>query len=140
MRKNVTRKYPVVLQHGLLDCSFSWVINEVHQSLPYLLVDAGYDVWLTNNRGNRYSRGHTKGDSYKEYWAFSWDEMAKFDLPACNTYIRNVTGLPRVHYIGHSQGTTQWFAHMTVNVSMQTSYHSFVGLGPVLYVSNVVNT
>lgn len=40
---------------------------------------AGYDVWLTSARGTTYSRNHTslKIDT-PEYWAFSFDEMAKW--------------------------------------------------------------
>ena len=41
---------PVLLQHGLLDSSFTWVMNYPTQSLPYFLSELGYDVWMGNNR------------------------------------------------------------------------------------------
>ena len=41
---------PVLLQHGLLDSSFTWVMNFPSQSLSYILHDMGYDVWMGNNR------------------------------------------------------------------------------------------
>ena len=41
---------PVLLQHGLLDSSFTWVMNYPTQSFSYMLYDLGYDVWLGNNR------------------------------------------------------------------------------------------
>ena len=41
---------PVLLQHGLLDSSFTWVLNYPEQSFPYILFELGYDVWFGNNR------------------------------------------------------------------------------------------
>jgi hypothetical protein len=63
--KNVKKSIPVVLQHGLLDSSFTWILNSDKESLPFLLADLGYDVWLTNNRGNKYSNEHLDLNSDK---------------------------------------------------------------------------
>jgi lysosomal acid lipase/cholesteryl ester hydrolase len=44
----------------------------------------GYDVWLGNTRGNKYSRHHTSlnPDKDNEFWDFTFAEMGLYDLPA----------------------------------------------------------
>lgn len=45
----------------------------------YVLADAGYDVWLPNNRGNFYSRKNLfmdPNDTASGFWDFSWDDIA----------------------------------------------------------------
>lgn len=73
-------------------------------SLGYMLSDLGYDVWMGNARGNRYSKNHTSLNSdYMEFWDFTFHEMGKYDLPANIDYILSKTGYDQLHYIGHSQ-------------------------------------
>jgi hypothetical protein len=51
------RKPVAIYQHGLLDCCASIICSE-KKSLGLKLVDEGYDLWINNSRGNRYSRDH----------------------------------------------------------------------------------
>ena len=52
----------------------AWIINEASKAPAFFLANQGYDVWLGNNRGNRFSNGHTLLDtSSREYWEFDWE-------------------------------------------------------------------
>jgi len=73
----------VFVQHGLLaDCND--FILQGSNSLSVKLAQAGYDTWFGNNRGTRYSRGHThlnpdKSADQKAYYNYSFYELGKFD-------------------------------------------------------------
>lgn len=66
---------PVVLFiPGMLCTSGVLIINGPSRSLPLLLADLGYDVWIGNQRGSTYSRrhlvyNHTEVTNPK-YWNF----------------------------------------------------------------------
>lgn len=104
---------PVLLQHGLIDSSDGWVVRD-DSSPAFVLANAGYDVWLGNNRGNKYSRRHqTLSPESEKFWDFSWEELGTYDLPAFTEYILATTGYKKLGYVGHSMGTTQVFYAMT---------------------------
>jgi hypothetical protein len=42
----------------------------------FVIANQGFDVWLGNSRGNKYSREHaTKSPDSKDFWDFSWPQM-----------------------------------------------------------------
>lgn len=71
------RRRPVVLLgHGFLMCSDIWLCSK-DNSLALMLVNEGYDVWMMNNRGNKYSFKHSKlTPQQDEFWDFCLDEFA----------------------------------------------------------------
>lgn len=89
-------------------------MNDEPRSPAFILANRGYDVWLGNIRGNRYSNHalspHIRVD---DYWDFSFDELAKFDLTASFKYIANKTQ-QKIHYVGHSQGTLIMFIALSM--------------------------
>jgi len=62
-------KPPVLLQHGLESDMMQWVMNKPEVAPAFVLAREGYDVWLGNNRGTRFSSKHTTLDPKKKpYW------------------------------------------------------------------------
>jgi len=49
-----------------------------------------------------------------QFWAFSYDEMALYDLPGQINYVLQQTGKSQLSYMGHSEGTTQGSHYYTV--------------------------
>lgn len=130
----------VLLQHGLFACSTNWVSNMANESLGFILADAGYDVWLGNARGNTYSLKHLHLKKWqREFWMWSWDEMAKYDLPNMVDFILNATGHKQISYVGHSQGTTMGFAALSTNKDLESKINLFVALAPVANVSHMTS-
>ncbi|XP_035663170.1 gastric triacylglycerol lipase-like [Branchiostoma floridae] len=130
----------IFLQHGLLSASTDWILNLANESLAFILADAGFDVWLGNMRGNTYSRKHVKyTPDDDEFWDFSWDEMAKYDLPAMVTFALNTTGQSSLYYVGHSQGTAIAFAHLSQDLEFAKKVKTFFALAPVVTLGHITS-
>jgi lysosomal acid lipase/cholesteryl ester hydrolase len=44
----------------------TWFMNSPEQNLPMILADNGFDVWVVNARGTKFSRKHTSLDTSSE--------------------------------------------------------------------------
>ena len=110
--------------------------------LPIALAKAGYDVWLGNSRGTRFSFKHEKLDwetDEADYWDFSFPELGIYDLPAALSMIKEKTGGKKIRYYGFSLGSTQMFyamQHPKTKQFMQETLHQFVAAGPI-YIPNM---
>ena len=88
-------KESLLIMHGHSQDATSWIEDYKRQPpllkpdytpgkpMPLQLADLGYDVWMGNNRGTRYSLGHkTIPATDSKYWNWSWSEMGLYDAPA----------------------------------------------------------
>ncbi|KAH0471190.1 MAG: uncharacterized protein KVP18_000671 [Porospora cf. gigantea A] len=122
---------PVLLVHGVLMSSEAYVAIP-HRSLAVELHSRGYDVWLGNNRGNKYSWRHrhlSRND--REYWNFSVDELATFDIPTMVNAVIESTGKVQLSYVGFSNGTAQMFAAASTQPELQKKLSCFIAISPV---------
>lgn len=129
----------VILQHGIFASSADWVLNGPEKALAYVLADAGYDVWMTNIRGNKYSREHTfLKTNTKAYWDFSWHEVAEHDVPAVIDYIMEIKGdATKITFIGHSMGTSILFAMLSMRPEYNRILSAAFAFAPIAFMSNV---
>ena len=70
-----------------------------------MLADAGYDVWMGNFRGNKYSNKHTTLDPKNDwdYWKNGiTTDLGKYDMPAFLDYVTKYSKVPKVTVIAHS--------------------------------------
>lgn len=128
----------VILHHGILGSSEDWLLLGERRALPYLLSDGGYDVWLLNARGNKYSKTHTgKSSERLEFWDFSWHEMGVYDLPAAFKYISEITNKAELNFIGHSMGATALLVLLTTSPEYNDVLRSGILLAPLAFMYHV---
>lgn len=129
------------MHHGLMMNSEVWVcLSEKERCLPFQLVERGYDVWLGNNRGNKYSKKsvHNSPASTK-FWDFSIDQFAFHDIPDTINYILETTGQQSLSYVGFSQGTAQAFATLSIHPTLNDKVDVFVALAPAMSPPGLAN-
>ncbi|KAL0822552.1 hypothetical protein ABMA28_004596 [Loxostege sticticalis] len=140
-RNNVPGPRPAVfLMHGLLSSSADWVVTGPGCAFAYLLAEQGFDVWMGNARGNYYSRRHVRLNPdailSTAFWQFSWDEIGNIDLPTMIDYALARSGRERLHYVGHSQGTTSFFVMASLNPDFNRKIISMHAFAPVAYMAH----
>jgi lysosomal acid lipase/cholesteryl ester hydrolase len=137
---SIPSKKPVIVWHGLSTCSEMFVCSTPDDSLAFSLADRGYDVWLANARGSKYSQKHAHlSSSQNEYWKFSIDQYAQFDVPAVVDYVLEQTGASSVSYIGFSQGSAQIFAALSLSEELNYKINHVFALAPAMKPKQIKN-
>lgn len=118
-------KKPILLQHGLGAHSAQWCINsedgsatsvpsvplsrhQVDDSIGFALSNAGYDVWMSNIRGSKYSMKHEVYDHEKdpEFWDFNFDDIVEKDVPLIIDFILKICGTSKSKFF---MSLISWF-------------------------------
>ncbi|XP_054799957.1 triacylglycerol lipase 2 isoform X2 [Prosopis cineraria] len=114
----------------------TWLLNSPEQNLPLILADNGFDVWIANTRGTRFSRRHIFRDpSSPAFWNWSWDELVDYDLPAVFDYVFSQTG-QKINYVGHSLGTLVALASFSEG-GLVDQLQAAALLSPIAYLSHM---
>ncbi|KAL7598733.1 hypothetical protein Lser_V15G24566 [Lactuca serriola] len=129
---------PVLLLHGLFMAGDIWFMDSPNESLGFILADRGFDVWVGNIRGTKWSHGHESlSDGDKEFWDWSWEEMALYDLETMLSYINSKTG-SKVFVVGHSQGTIMSLAAFT-QPDIVRMVEAAALLSPISYLDHITS-
>ncbi|XP_019055015.1 PREDICTED: triacylglycerol lipase 1 isoform X2 [Nelumbo nucifera] len=127
---------PILLQHGLFQGGDTWFVNSMEQSLGFILADHGFDVWVGNVRGTHWSHGHISlSEKDKEFWDWSWQELALYDLAAMINYVHAMAN-SKIFFVGHSQGTIMGLAAFT-QPEIVDMVEAAALLCPISYLSHV---
>ncbi|KAI1278114.1 Lipase member M [Halotydeus destructor] len=162
IEKQGLEAYPILLQHGIAAHSGHWLLNSddgylepmvdqndnrnkpkskksISNNLGFVLANMGYDVWLGNWRGNRYSGAHKKySNNDSRFWDFSVDELIDYDLPAMLNFVLSKTTSPTLGYVGMSQGSNCMFGLLSTKVEYNDKIKPFIALAPAVKISNAI--
>lgn len=105
--------------------------NSHLDSLATFLLESGFDVWLANSRGNKFTRHAFNHANSKDYWDFSLTEYT-IDVCAVVDCILAITKAPSLTYIGFSQGSAIALAALALNDDLNHKINHFIGLAPAL--------
>jgi len=140
-KKNINQ--PIHFQHGLGVTADSWFMNGEDKSPGFFLVNKGYDVWAGSNRGTKDCKSHiNKNITKTEFFANSFQEMGLFDVPAWYKLILSKYDdeNTKIIYIGHSQGTTQFFAAVADDSTkeyVRKYTKKFIAIAPIAYMTEI---
>jgi len=133
---------PVLIVPGF-SCS-SFIIVVANREFPYLLADAGYDVWIYNPRGSTYSKKHMKySPSQDQFWDWSFEQIGMIDVPEAIEFILRTTHAPKLKaLIGHSEGTADIFIALSSSPRaawLNSVVERYASITPTIQMAHVSN-
>ena len=134
-------KGPVLLTSGLYSESLDWVSasDPLVPNRPAQLVQSGYDVWIGETRGARYSYGHSTLNlgldvDNAAYWDYSFPDIGREDYGVFVDKIiaeRPSTACSKVTVVAHS-GAANEATCMALEPGMADKVGKLVTLAPCL--------
>lgn len=136
-------KGTILLQHGSSMDGQSWFMTE-NKSLPGLLVKAGFDVYIGNDRGTRNSLSHRTMRAKKhteDFYDFSFAELGMYDSPAVLNYIRMHAKSEKIIYVGYQQAATSIlyaFSKPYTSLLLKSLLSDVILLAPCVFLSEPI--
>ena len=133
---------PVILCHGFGVNGTFWSLEE-HSDLADYLRGNGYDVWVLDLRGMGQSRrkpdfGRFVGAKIKDVppggiddWTV--DHYALVDAPTIIKKVKELTGAPKVCWIGHSMGGMVMYAYLIRSPGARENVQTFVAVSSPVF-------
>lgn len=122
--EKVTRRYPVMLLHGIASNHNVWDFGFEESSFARHLAAQGYAVYALNLRGRTGSDGPHTGRSRQ----WSMDDYLLCDLPTVVTHVLEKERAEKMHWVGHSMGGILGFfyqiRHKASNLQSLTTFAS----------------
>lgn len=135
---------PVLLMHGMFSGTLDWLSTPQIElpSTAVQLAQEGYDVWIASARGRPFSRTHATLSAddpltAAEYWAYSYEEIGMYDLPAfIDTIIQERKGkCDKVTIVAHSTAVNSALVLASKEPAISNKVAGILGVGPCLNVN-----
>uniref|UniRef100_T1J8T3 Partial AB-hydrolase lipase domain-containing protein n=1 Tax=Strigamia maritima TaxID=126957 RepID=T1J8T3_STRMM len=126
---------PVLILSGIGSTPQVFALHNMSLGIAYFLMNNGYDVWLGNFRGNlKYSHHVKYSQSDSEFWNFSWEEMADYDLPSIIDYVlQKNTNHTQLHLVTLSLSTILGMALQSSKPEYNEKVLRHVAMAPVAF-------
>ncbi|CAH1401202.1 unnamed protein product [Nezara viridula] len=125
---------PVLMQHGIMVAADQWITRGPKRDLAFMLLEEGFDVWLSNQRGTIFNQRHLKYSKFDpRFWNFSFHESGYYDISAVIDFILAIRGKEKLFYIGHSLGTTVFLVMASTRPEYNDKIRAAVLLSPIAY-------
>jgi pimeloyl-ACP methyl ester carboxylesterase len=122
----------VLILPGLVQDADLVMNPPAERNLVSYLLEQGYDVWIGNNRGSKYSSRHVKYSLHPDsrYWRYALDELAAVDFPCFVSFIKEYTHCHRISCIAIGLSNYQVLLSVAIDDKVRESIHRLICITP----------